>query len=270
MSHQLKIERTIGKSVSDVFRALSQGKLFMNCGAASDSLKIDFRVGGEYFIQFKNKTLTNFGKFLDIQPDKKIVFSWCQEFGPEQKPDTQVTIELFPESDKTRLVLVHTGFKSESLCEQHRGGWTAGLVDMGSELEEGCLRFLRTFETPVETLFATCQNPDSFFAFMGKVEQGSVDFRVGGKYQLPTQKGEIKGEFLEIIPNQKITFSWQVGCSGPLDNSKVILNFISADANTSKLELIHNGLVLEEDQTAHRRGWEAVTTSMRNLISQAA
>lgn len=270
MSHQLKIERTISRPVSDVFRALSQGKLFMNCGAASDTLKIDFRVGGEYFIQFKNKTLSNFGRFLEILPNKKIVFSWCQEFGPEQKPDTEVTIELFSEGEKTRLVLVHAGFKSKSLCEVHTGGWMAGLVDMEAELEEGRLRFLRTFETPVEKLFAACQNPASFFAFMGKIEQGSVDFRVGGKYQLPTQKGEIKGEFLEIIPNQSISFSWQVGCSGPLENSKVILNFIPADANTSKLELIHKGLLLEEDQKAHRSGWEAVTNNMRALLSKAA
>ena len=141
---------------------------------------------------------------------------------------------------------------------------------MGTELEEGRLRFLRTFETPVENLFATCQNPASFFAFMGQVEQGSVDFRVGGKYQVPTQKGEIKGEFLEIVPNQTISFSWQVGCSGPLENSKVILNFISADTNTSKLELIHQGLMLEEDQKAHRSGWEAVTNNMRELLSRAA
>ena len=233
MAHELKLERTIGRPVSDVFRALAQGKLFMNCGAASDTLKMDFRVGGEYFIQFKNKTLNNFGTFLLIEPDKKIVFSWCQTFGPEQKPDTQVSIELFPLGDKTQLVVLHSGFVSQEICEAHLGGWTAGLADMAAELEEGSLRFLRTFETPVENLFATCQNPASFFAFMGELAKGSVDFRVGGKYQLPTQKGEIKGEFLEIIPNQKISFSWQQGCSGPLANSQVTLNFIPADNNSS-------------------------------------
>lgn len=269
MSHQLTLERTIGRPVGDVFNALAQGKLFMNCGAASDTIRVDFRVGGDYFIQFKNKTLKNFGTFLEILPNKKIVFSWCQEFGPEQKPDTQVTIELFPEGEKTRLVLVHAGFNTSALCEAHSGGWTAGLTDMAAELEEGSLRFLRTFETPVEKLFSTCQNPASFFAFMGELAQGSVDFRVGGKYQLPTAKGEIKGEFLEIVPNQKITFSWQVGCSGPLENSNVTLNFIAADASTSKLELIHKGLMLEEDQKAHRSGWEAVTNNMRQLIQVA-
>ena len=269
MSHQLKIERTIGRPVGDVFAALAQGKLFMNCGAASDSIRIDFRVGGEYFIQFKNKTLNNFGTFLEILPEKKIVFSWCQEFGPAQKPDTQVTIELFPEGEATRLVLVHAGFNTPALCEAHTGGWTAGLTDMAAELEEGSLRFLRSFDAPVETLFATCQNPASFFAFMGELAQGSVDFRVGGKYQLPTPKGEIKGEFLEIIPNQKICFSWRQGCSGPLENSQVTLNFIAADGASSKLELIHRGLLLAEDQHAHRRGWEFVTSNMRELIQAA-
>ena len=46
MTHQLKLEKIINRPRIG-FRALSAGKLFMNCGAASDSIKIDFRVGGK-------------------------------------------------------------------------------------------------------------------------------------------------------------------------------------------------------------------------------
>lgn len=267
MLHQLKLEKVIARPTSEVFRALSLGKLFMNCGAVSDSLQIDFRVGGKYLIQFKNKSLENFGEFLEIIPNRKIVFSWCQEFGSNQQPDTQVSIELFEEDAKTRLVLQHSGFKDKSVCEQHEMGWTAGMVDMSAEILEGRLRFLRVFDTSVEKLFANCQNPKGFLGLIGNVEKGQVDFRAGGQFQMPTECGEVKGSFLEIIPNQLISLSWLSGVSGPLQNSTVTLNFKTADNGNAKLELLHDGLFSEEEQAAHRAGWENVTRQMAQLLA---
>lgn len=266
MSHQLKLEKIIGRPASEVFRALSLGKLFMNCGAASDSLQIDFRVGGKYLIQFRNKTLENFGEFLEIIPNQKIVFSWCQEFGPDQKPDTQVSIELFEENAKTRLVLTHSGFKDKSVCDQHEMGWTAGMTDMTAEIQEGQLRFLRVFDTSIEKLFETCQNPKHFFGLIGDIEKGHADFRVGGQFQVPTECGEVTGTYLEIIPNQTIALSWLLGASGPLENSRVTLNFKTADNGNAKLELLHDGLFSEDEQAAHRAGWENVTRQMAQML----
>ena len=222
---------------------------------------IDFRVGGKYRIDFKNKTLVNFGEFLEIIPDRKIVFSWCQTFGADQKPDTQVTIELFPQGEKTKMLLHHVGFKDQALRDAHQFGWDGGITDFTNQLENNVLRLLRGYPVPVGNLFAICKNPESFFAFMGDISRGSIDFKVGGQYQVPTKKGEIKGEFLEIIPNEKIKLSWLVGCSGLLPDSNVTLKFIKKDDGTSALEIVHQGLISIEDQKAHRSGWEEVTRS---------
>lgn len=267
MSHQLKLEKVIGRPASEVFRALSLGKLFMNCGAASDSLQLDFRVGGKYLIQFRNKTLENFGEFLEIIPNQKIVFSWCQEFGSDQKPDTQVSIELFEEDAKTRLILTHSGFKDKSLCDQHEMGWTAGLTDMSAEIQEGRLRFLRAFDTSIDKLFASCQNPNHFFGLIGHADKARVDFRVGGQCQIPTEHGEVQGAFLEIIPNQTIVLSWSSSASGSLQNSKLTLNFKTGDNGNAKLELLHDGLFSEDEQIAQRATWENVTRKMTQLMS---
>ncbi|MBY0574504.1 MAG: SRPBCC domain-containing protein [Undibacterium sp.] len=267
MSYQLKLEKIIARPVSEVFRALSLGKLFMNCGAASDTLQIDFRIGGKYLIQFRNKTLENFGEFLEIVPDKKIVFSWCQEFGANQQPDTQVSVELFDEGAQTKLILTHAGFKDKTVCDQHEMGWTAGLVDMAAEIQNGQLRFLRSFDTSLENLFQTCQSPASFFGLIGDIEKGSVDFRVGGTFYAPTKTGEIKGSFLEIIPNQTISLSWLVGAFGPLKDSQVTLNFKPAENGNSKLELLHDGLFSEQEQMAHRSGWEELTRKMAAMLA---
>lgn len=157
MAYEVKIEKIINRSPSEVFRALGEGKLFMNCSADSSTLKVDFRVGGKYRIDFKNHGVYNMGEFLDIVPNKKVVFSWCQTFGADQKPDTQVTIELFPEGTKTRMTLLHTGFKDKATCDDHYQGWNGGMTDMADELEHGNLRMLRHFAAPVETLFKTME-----------------------------------------------------------------------------------------------------------------
>lgn len=268
MSYQVKVEKVIGRSISDVFRALKEGKLFMNCSADSRSMEIDFRVGGKYHIDFWSHGKYNFGEFLEIIPDRKIVFSWCQDFAPDRKPDTEVTIELFPEASKTRLVLIHTGFKNQEIFEAHQNGWTHGINDFIDELQHDRLRMVRMFPSSVDELFEMCASPPTFFAIMGDFAKGTVDFRAGGKYQLPTRSGEIKGEFLEIIPNQKITFSWLVGCDGPLTGSRVTMTFGASDRGGSKVELIHEGLHTESEQMAHRRGWEVVTKTMLERLSK--
>lgn len=270
MSYQVKIEKTIGRSASDVFNALKAGRLFMNCGSDSKTMKIDFRVGGKYHIDFWSHGKDNYGEFLEIVPDRKIVFSWCQSFEPDRKPDTRVSIELFPEGSRTRLVLLHTGFSTQEICDAHNNGWMSGIDDFGNEYESGRLRMVRIYQTSVDELFAMCKNPASFFAFMGDVSRGTVDFKVGGKFQVPNDHGGISGEFLEIVMGSKITFSWLQGCTGPLSNSRVSLSFKSTDKGDGRIELIHDGLMTEKDLATHRQGWESVFQSMRNVAMKTA
>lgn len=266
MSYQVKTEKLIKKPASEVFQALKEGKLFMNCGSDSNTMKIDFRVGGKYEIAFKKHTLVNFGEFLEIIPNQKLVFTWCQSFGADQKPDTQVLIELFEDGPQTKLVLLHTGFKTQEISDNHKGGWTDGVTDFAEQVQNGRLRFLRRFDVPVEKLYDTCKNPASFFAFMGDLNEGNVEFKVGGKFQVPNDKDKINGEFLEIIPNQKITFSWLTGRTGPLEKSKVSLVFSDKGQGVSALEIIHEGLLTGIDQKDHRSGWESVTKKLSSQL----
>ena len=267
MAYQVKLEKVIAKPATDVFRALKGGLLFMNCGADSSSAEIDFRVGGKYRIDFKGHAVSNHGEFLEIIPNKKIVFSWCQTFGADQKPDTTVTIELFEDGSKTRLHLLHTGFRDKELCDNHQQGWNGGITDMDEQMQNGRLRFVRNFQAPIEKLFEACKNPAAFFAVMGDITRGTIDFRVGGTFQVPTQKGEIRGAFVDILPNKKLSFTWLTGCSGPIPGgSKVTLLFSAKDDGGSSLELLHEGLSSEEDQKSHRQGWEMVTEKIKEFL----
>ncbi len=200
--HQLKIEKMIKKNAEEVFKSLGEGRLFMNCSADSNSMDLDFRVGGKYKINFKNHKVSNWGEFLEIIPNQKIVFTWCQTFGPDQRPDTKVTIELFPDGPKTKLVLEHSGLKDQASCDNHYQGWNGGLNDLAREMESGRLRLLRRYDAPV-----------------------------GKLYEMVKESHELFGQFQDVVPNQKI-----------IVNSDITLLFSVRDENNSALEIQHENL----------------------------
>lgn len=198
----------------------------MNCSADSNSIQIDFRVGGKYRLDFKNHRVSNWGEFLEIIPDKKIVFSWCQTFGADQKPDTKVTIELFPESGKTRLVLEHVGFKDQDLCEGHRQGWTGGVTDLTSELERGVIRLLRRYDVTIERLYQTITHDESFF-----------------------------GPAKDRLENKKLIL-----------RDATCLNFSSREGGGASLEIIKESLLTEDEQTRQRNHFDLVTTRLSEVL----
>lgn len=232
MSYQVKMEKIIGRPVPEVYRALSEGRLFINCSADSNSIEMNFKVGGKYRVEFKSHKAANWGEFLEIIPDKKLVFTWCQHFGEHQKPDTTVTIELFPEGDKTRLAILHTGFTDKDSCDSHFKGWEGGIDDLNDELTNGRLRMVRRYDAPVEELF---------------------------EMVLKTAKAE--GECAEVVQNEKIVVN--------LKNSRVVMNILPREKGTSALELLHEGLMKKEDQISYRQSWDKITLKMMEKIDGA-
>ncbi len=228
---EAKAEKLIQKPVSEVFRALGEGRLFMNCGAQAGEMELDFKVGGKYRIKFNNYALTNLGEFLEIVQDKKIVFSWCSSFDLPLTPDTKVTIELFPDGAKTRLLLVHSGFKTESSRNDHQGGWDAGVTDLVNEIQGGTLRMVRVYAAPVAKLFETSR-----------------------------ERMAAKGEVLEAVPNQKLIFN--------LESTRVTLSFDEEDDGGSSVALVQENLTTDALQKSYRKNWETITEAMAGVLGR--
>lgn len=228
-TYDLKVEKVIPKTPAEVFRAIGEGRLFTNCGADHESMKIDFKVGGKYSIEFLNHNMKNQGEFLEIIPNQKIAFTWCQDYDSNPTPDTKVVIELKDLGGKTALTVTHTGFTDLENRNGHEGGWNGGLEDLSQEITNGRLRLMRKFPVPIERLYETCKNPSTF----------------------PGAK------LLETIPNEKIVFDFD-------HETKVTLTFESEDKKEdgSWITLIHEGLKTESQQKAHREGWDSL---LKNL-----
>lgn len=218
-TYDLKVEKTIAKPAAEVFRALGEGRLFMNCGAEQD-LSIDFKVGGKYSIEFKNYGMKNQGAFLEIVPNQKIVFTWCQDFETNPTPDTEVVVELKEVAGGTAVTIIHSGFVDAENRDGHNGGWTGGLTGLGEEMVGGKLHMVRKIPVSIEKLHEICKT---------------------------NSKGEVtENTDRKLVANRK-------------DGTKVtfLLDTDDDSKDDSWLELIHEGLATEAQQKNQRKEWAA-------------
>lgn len=62
------------------------------------------------FYEGPEKQFLHLGKIIEVIPQKKLQHTW--EHPQHSKGSTLLTWELFPEGDKTRVVLTHTGIET--------------------------------------------------------------------------------------------------------------------------------------------------------------
>ena len=117
----VELEIWIAASPAVVYPFLTdQDRLVRWMGIAA---KIEALPGGIFRIDVNGRDVVR-GEFVDLIPDRRVVFSWGWE-GSEHgiKPgSTTVSIELEPERGGTRLRLRHTGLRGDNR-EKHARGW---------------------------------------------------------------------------------------------------------------------------------------------------
>ena len=90
--------------------------------AKTVAARVDLRIGGEYRLHddFGHHAA---GTFQEIEPGKRIVFTWGWESGMDLAPGAStVSITLEPDAQGTTLHLVHEGLNAEQAAA-HAEGW---------------------------------------------------------------------------------------------------------------------------------------------------
>lgn len=72
------------------------------------------------------------GRYLEIEPNRKLVFSWAWQDDTacndtHAPDDSLVTVRFYPDGDGTRIVLEHERLTSDESREGHRSGWSGSL-----------------------------------------------------------------------------------------------------------------------------------------------
>jgi uncharacterized protein YndB with AHSA1/START domain len=130
----IELQRRFRASPERVFRAWTQPVALREwwCppGWLAGAIEIDLRVGGAYRIAMSradnaDARVSVGGRFLEVKPPERLVYTWRWEGAFTEMPETLVTLELRGSGDETLLTLLHDNFSELGVRQQHRSGWIA-------------------------------------------------------------------------------------------------------------------------------------------------
>lgn len=126
---QVRLERHYPVAVEKVWRAWTEPQAlsrWFNAGKpdAVSEAEIDLRVGGRYRIVTRlpdGQTNDVSGEYLEVQPQRRLVFSWAWISTPERV--SRVSIDLAAQDGGTTLLFVHDRFFDAQARDNHERGW---------------------------------------------------------------------------------------------------------------------------------------------------
>jgi len=133
----IKLNKKYEAPAAVLFNAIKDGQLLRATRVKADSFKHDFRVGGEYSMEWTAQTGSLCtGRYLEIVPNKQVKFTWNSS-GCNSSPtsETIVTVTLEDHGKTTELILVHDGLDAGFCYEDHLAGWTSSVDDFHTEIQ---------------------------------------------------------------------------------------------------------------------------------------
>jgi uncharacterized protein YndB with AHSA1/START domain len=135
---ELVVTRTFDAPPAMVFKAWSEADLFRRwwvpegAGMSLVSCEMDVRTGGTYRLEFAmgNRTMAFYGKYLDVVPDSRIV--WTNE----EEDEGAVTTVTFEDRGGKTLLTFHELYPSTEALEEAMQGAAAGLPTQLDQLDE--------------------------------------------------------------------------------------------------------------------------------------
>jgi uncharacterized protein YndB with AHSA1/START domain len=100
----------------------------------------DWKVGSPWRLVFEDGRVADTGEIVEVDPLKRIVINWRNEFRPELKEEgvARCTIELEPLDGAVKLTIAHVMDRPNSkFIEAVSGGWPRILSNLKSLLETG-------------------------------------------------------------------------------------------------------------------------------------
>jgi uncharacterized protein YndB with AHSA1/START domain len=117
------IERvvTINASPETVYRMLTDPAEYVRWKGRIAELAA--KPGGIFRVEFADPANIAAGRYVEVVPNRRVVFTWGWEGNPMIPPGSStVEIDLEPLGDGTRLRLLHRGLPNEAM-QSHADGW---------------------------------------------------------------------------------------------------------------------------------------------------
>jgi uncharacterized protein YndB with AHSA1/START domain len=100
----------------------------------------DWKPGASWRNMIPDGRVADSGEILEIEPERRLVLTWRNEFKPELREDgfSRLTYELEGQGEAVKLTIIHEMDKPDSkLIRAVSGGWPMILASLKSLLETG-------------------------------------------------------------------------------------------------------------------------------------
>ena len=93
--------------------------------SAGVEVEVDLRVGGHYAIRLEVEGghVTAHGTYREVDPPRRLVYTWGWREPHPMKAETLVTVEFVPVEEGTGIRLSHEGFPMPGDRDGHEEGW---------------------------------------------------------------------------------------------------------------------------------------------------
>ena len=127
---------------------------------------------------------------------------------------------------------------------------------------ETTLVIRRTLPATPDRVFAAWTRPELVRRWFSpgpmRIDEASLDVRVGGAYRIVMMSPEGEphspgGVYEEIVPNERLVFSWKWVDSELV--TRVTVELRAVGENLTELTLTHEGFPDRETRDAHDKGW---------------
>lgn len=121
----IEVRRRLPAAAAEVFRWWTESDRLAAwmTPVGSAEVKLDLRVGGQLRVVMRGEgiTIEHHGRFIEIDPPKRLVFTWSSAFTGHR--ESVVTVDFTPAGeDATEIRLVQSALPARA-DDSHRGGW---------------------------------------------------------------------------------------------------------------------------------------------------
>jgi uncharacterized protein YndB with AHSA1/START domain len=127
IQHEIRIDAS-PETIFDFFTDPAKAVQWMG-----EQATLDPRPGGVYRVAM-NEQYVAMGEYLEIDPPRRVVFTWGWKDGLQQMPPGSSTVEvtLTPDGDATVVRLIHRDIPTPEAAESHRSGWNRFLPQLAA------------------------------------------------------------------------------------------------------------------------------------------
>ncbi len=133
------------------------------------------------------------------------------------------------------------------------------------------LNITEHFAAPLARVFAAWTDASNLQRWFGpddmQVPEVLADVRPGGRYKIVLQEANgqqhiVIGEYRDVVPNERLAFTWQ--WEGSEAVTLVEIAFKAIDANHTELSLMHTQFDTADARDMHGKGWRACLASLHS------